>query len=82
MIYLTAINMYLSKAKNILLEGEIIFNHCLLIKNVQLIQGYYCLFLQFPQNGCERLAYPLSKKLYSELLQQIAEYYYQLRPDS
>lgn len=38
MIYLTAINMYLSETRNVLLEGEIIFNHCLLLKNVQLMQ--------------------------------------------
>lgn len=82
MIYLTAINMYLSETRNVLLEGEIIFNHCLLLKNVQLMQGQHRLFLQFPQNNYGRLVYPLSKNLYNELLQQITEYYYQLRPDS
>ncbi|MDV7718526.1 LPXTG cell wall anchor domain-containing protein [Pediococcus ethanolidurans] len=66
----------------LLLDGEIIFKHCLIIKNVQLIQGHYRLFLKFPNNEYGRLALPLNKNFYSELLQQITEYYYQLRPDS
>ena len=82
MIYLTAINMYLSETRHVLLDVEIIFNHCLLLKNVQLMQGQHRLFFQFPQNNHGRLVYPLSKNLSNDLLQQITEYYYQLLPDS
>lgn len=74
--------MYPSDQSNVLLDGEIILNHCLIIKDVQLIQGNYHLFLNFPQNETGRTTSPLNQDFYNDLLNKTTEYYSQLKPDS
>ncbi|MFC6169274.1 SpoVG family protein [Lapidilactobacillus mulanensis] len=81
-MFISAINMYPSDQPNVLLDGEIILNHCLIIKDIQLIQGNYRLFLNFPQNETGRTTYPLNKYFYNDLLSKIIEYYKQLKPDN
>ncbi|KZE00953.1 hypothetical protein FBR4_0410 [Lactiplantibacillus plantarum] len=82
MIYVSSIKMSSSGKPNVLLEGEIILNHSLIIKQVQLIQGHHRLFLNFPQVRDQRLIYPLNTDLYEYLLNQVIEYYAHSKSDS
>lgn len=75
MIFVSSINMYLAKDPNVLIAGDIVLNHAVIIKNVKLIHGTRRLFLKFPETAQGRVVYPLSVKLYQYLLQQTIEYY-------
>ncbi|MBW4801859.1 hypothetical protein MK904_05765 [Loigolactobacillus coryniformis] len=75
MIFISSINMYLSKEPSVLMTGTIVINHAMIINNVKLIRGNQRLFLKFPETTQGRVVYPLSAELYQYLLQQTIEYY-------
>lgn len=75
MIFISSINMHLSKEPSVLMTGTITLNHAVIINNVKLIRGNRRLFLKFPETAQGRVVYPLSAELYQYLLQQTIEYY-------
>ncbi|EPC90462.1 hypothetical protein [Lacticaseibacillus paracasei] len=75
MIFVSSINMHLVKDPNVLIAGDIVLNHAVIIKNVKLIHGTRRLFLKFPETAQGRVVYPLSDELYQYLFQQTIEYY-------
>lgn len=82
MLYVSAIKMSSSNKAKVILEGDLVLNHCLIIKNVQLIRGHHQLFLKFPTVNQSRLIHPLSHQFYLYLLNRVIEYYAHYLSDS
>ncbi|WP_434437719.1 hypothetical protein [Limosilactobacillus fermentum] len=74
---ISSINMYPDPGGDVLLQGDIILDHVLILKNVKLIEGQYRRYIQFPRYADGRTVHPISKSFYDYLLQQLTEYYHQ-----
>ncbi|MDU8969676.1 MAG: septation protein SpoVG family protein [Lacticaseibacillus rhamnosus] len=74
---ISSINMYPDPSGDVLLQGDIVLDHVLILKNVKLIEGQYRWYIQFPRYADGRTVHPISKSFYDYLLQQITEYYHQ-----